>query len=348
MQKLPPNPLFEQAPPVPEHRDVDPARFAAEIAGRYAPAVLRGLVADWPAVAAGRGTEQETADYLARFDRGMAVKAFVAPPEVGGRFGYRPDVAGYNFAVVDTNLATLLARLLAIAGKENAEGIYMGSVPAPHLLPGFEEENPLPHLAAKPTGPRIWIGNSTRIGAHFDEQDNVACVVRGPRRFILFPPEAVKNLHVGPLDRTPAGQPSSLVDFSAPDFDRYPRFRDAIAQAMVTELAPGDAIFIPSLWWHHVEAAGPLNILVNYWWSDLPADADSPFHVLAHGLHTLAHLPEPRREAWRALFDHYVFRRNGDPADHIPPAARSILGPSTPPLRRHIRAFLMNVLGRGG
>jgi hypothetical protein len=137
-----------------------------------------------------------------------------------------------------------------------------------------------------------------------------------------------------------------MVDFSAPDFELYPRFRDALAHARVAELEPGDAIYIPTLWWHHVEALEAFNILVNYWWTETQIDGGSPLHALGHGILTVSHLPEAQREAWRALFDHFVFRRNGDPAAHIPPARRGILATSTPQLRRTIRKFLANILGQ--
>ena len=114
--------------------------------------------------------------------------------------------------------------------------------------------------------------------------------------------------------------------------------------ALVAELAPGDAIFIPSLWWHAVEATGPLNILVNYWWSDAPADAGSPLHALGHGLLSVSHLEPNRRAAWKILFDHYVFETDGPPAEHIPEPARGILGRTTPELRRLIRQYLIRAL----
>ena len=87
----------------------------------------------------------------------------------------------------------------------------------------------------------LWIGNRTRTAAHFDLPQNIACVISGRRRFTVFPIGQLPNLYVGPLDFTPAGQAISLVDFHAPDFERYPRFREALRHAQVAELEPGDA-----------------------------------------------------------------------------------------------------------
>ena len=62
----------------------------------------------------------------------------------------------------------------------------------------------------------LWMGSKTNVAAHFDSSDNIACVIHGKRRFTLFPPDQIKNLYIGPLDRTPAGQSISLVDFEKP------------------------------------------------------------------------------------------------------------------------------------
>src|SRR6185295_10671014 len=94
--------------------------------------------------------------------------------------------------------------------------------------------------------------NRTRIAAHHDLPDNLACVVAGRRRFTLFPPEQLNNLYVGPLDFTPAGQPISRVDIDTPDLETYPRFAEALNAARRAELGPGDAVYIPALWWHDV------------------------------------------------------------------------------------------------
>ncbi|HEY1607486.1 MAG TPA: cupin-like domain-containing protein [Allosphingosinicella sp.] len=326
---------------------LDPSRFRAEIVGRYEPVVLRGLVADWPAVQAARRSAAEAADYVRRFDQGGPVEAFVGPPDIGGRFFYGSDLASFNFERQRTKIGDLLRFLLISAGEENIRSVYVGSAPIPDVLPGFDDENRLPLLDGTPAVPRIWIGNATLVSAHFDESDNIACVVAGHRRFTLFPPNQVGNLYVGPLDFTMAGQPASMVTVRDPDFDTHPRFREALAHARVADLEPGDAIYIPTMWWHNVEALDPFNILVNYWWQDLPPDNGSAFEAMVHGIMAIGTLPEYQRAAWRSMFENYVFRPGGeDPAAHLPAAQRGILAESTPQLRQRIRQFLMRALGR--
>jgi hypothetical protein len=330
------------AKPVRSFRDIDAERFKREVATVYEPAILRGLVSDWPVVAAARRSPDEAADYLGRRDNGARVRAFLGHDGTNGRYSYQPNVDGFNFAVAETSLTNLLKTLRDPA--EAQRSIYMGSTETSRMLPSFASENVLP-LPTGPGGePRMWIGNQSRVAPHYDEADNIACVVSGKRRFIFFPTEQVANLYVGPLDWNPAGQPISMVDLENPDFERYPKFREALAHALIADLDPGDAVYIPALWWHAVQATGDLNILVNYWWSDAPPDAGSPIHALGHGLLTVSHLPAAKREAWRALFDHYVFQLNGDPAEHLPESARGIIGRSTPGRRRMIKQFLMRAL----
>ena len=315
--------------------------FDQEIVPRNEPAVLRGIAVDWPVVAVARESRDALKGYLMRLDSGTKVRAFVGAPETGGRFFYNRSFDGFNFGQVEGDLKKLLN---AIVDNVDGRYVYMGSTPTAQLMPGFAAENPLPLVDGKPTEPRVWIGNDSVVAPHFDESDNLACVASGRRRFILFPPDQVPNLYVGPIDNTMAGQPASLVEVDNPDFDRFPRFRDALNHALVAELGPGDAIYIPALWWHGVKAQGPLNVLINYWWQDTPADAGSPMVALAAALLSISLLPEQKREGWRHMFDHFVFRREGDPAAHVPEPARGVLGPSTPGLRQRLREFVIRAL----
>jgi hypothetical protein len=275
-------------------------------------------------------------------DNHNRVRTFLGAPSIKGRYFYGPGVDGFNFAMAETTLSNLLKTLRDPAERQRS--IYMGSTATTQMLPAFAGENPMPLLEPTVAEPRIWIGNDSRVAPHYDESDNIACVVGGRRRFILFPTEQVANLYVGPIERTIAGQPVSMVDLDAPDYDAFPKFRQAERHALVADLEPGDAIYIPALWWHAVQATGEVNVLVNYWWTDHALDAGSPIHALGHGLLTLSHLPEHKRQAWRVLFDHYVFKTNGEPTEHIPEHARGILGKSTPELRRTIKQFLIRAL----
>jgi hypothetical protein len=322
--------------------DIDPAAFEREVETRYEPAVLRQLVGDWPAVRAARKSAPTLADYLSRQDNGTPIHAFIGEAGIGGRYFYRPQMDGFNFSVAETELSNLLSALLDPAQADRS--IYMGSTATSKMLPRFASDNPLRIATDRGGEPRIWIGNSSRVAPHYDESDNIACVVSGRRRFILFPPEQLPNLYVGPIDKTVAGQPTSMVDLEQVDFDRFPKFRVALKHALVADLEPGDAIYIPAMWWHAVQADGQLNVLLNYWWNDAPPDAGSPMHALGHALLTIGHFSGDRRQAWRNLFDHYVFRDNGDPAAHIPASARGIIGRTNPEVRRTLRQYLIRAL----
>ncbi len=176
--------------------------------------------------------------------------------------------------------------------------------------------------------------------------DNLACVAAGRRRFTLFPPEQIGNLYIGPIDFTPAGQAISLVDVTAPDLARFPRFAAALEAAQVVELEPGDALFIPSLWWHHVEGLEAFNVLVNYWWRGPSAWQESPMSALMLAVISLRGLPAHERAAWQALFQHYVFGDGETCVAHIPEHARRILGPLDAQRIGEVRERLRQRLGR--
>jgi len=183
---------------------------------------------------------------------------------------------------------------------------------------------------------------------HYDNQDGINCMVAGRKRFTFFPPDQLENLYIGPLELGPGGQPTSLVKVSAPDLERFPRFEQALAVAQTCDVEPGDAIFIPNLWWHNVEALEPVNVSVNFWWFDAVEDwGAEPFAALVHGLLALSDLPESRRKIWRMMFDHYVFRLAGDPVPYLPAQRRGMLGELTPTLQDHMRVQLIRSLTKG-
>jgi hypothetical protein len=309
------------------------------------PLVLRGLVADWPLVRAARQSAHAADAYLRRFHRDATVLATHALPETGGRIFYNDDLSGFNFTTQMVGFGQVLDALRAHLDQAAPPTFYVGSTTVDTCLPGLRGENDLNFGTRDPLA-SIWIGNRTVIPAHYDVPDNLACVAAGRRRFTLFPPEQLSNLYVGPLDFTPAGQSVSLVDLRQPDFARFPRFAEALRHARSAELGPGDALFIPSMWWHHVEGLEPFNILINYWWRQSPDWMDTPFNTLLLALMTVRDLPPAQRAAWQELFRHYVFDSDGSEAAHIPEAARGVLAQINNIGARAIRAQLLKRLNR--
>jgi cupin-like protein len=309
------------------------------------PLVLRGLVSHWPLVARARESAQAVTRYLLGFYQDATVGAMLGAPEIGGRFFYNEDLSGFNFKAVKIRLDAVFDEIERHASSERPPSIYVGSTTIDAALPGLRSDNDL-DLGDRNALASIWIGNRSRIAAHHDLPDNLACVAAGRRRFTLFPPEQLGNLYVGPLDLTPAGQAISLVDFARPDFIRFPKFADALKAARVAELDPGDAIFIPSMWWHHIESLDDLNVLVNYWWRQSPAYMDSPISALMLAIMTVRDLPPAQRAAWHNLFRHYVFEADADTVAHIPEQSRWSLGVLDDNAVREMRTRLLARLNR--
>lgn len=323
--------------------DVD--RIFEQAASETAPAVFRGLASGWPLVQKSRVSAAEASGYLLQFYNDSPVTAFVSESDIGGRIFYSDGLAEMNFKQIKTSLDWVLDQVRQHEKDPAPPTVYMGSTAIDFFLPGFGAENSLPLGDIRATI-RIWLGNRTTVAAHYDVMDNIACVSAGRRRFTLFPPDQLTNLYVGPIDFTPAGQSVSLVDFSNPDFDRYPRFAEALAHAETAVLEPGDAIYIPSMWWHHVEGLESFNVLINHWWREEPEYMGAPGDALLHTILNIRDLPAEQRKAWQRMFDYYVFSAGSETVDHIPVERRGALGELDEDVARRIRATLRNKLNR--
>ena len=330
---------------IPAHEIADYDGFLRRVAEPCHPAVIRGLVSHWPVVGSAASSPAHFRDYVAQFDSGRLAEAFVGEAPIAGKFYYNEALTGFNFDRERLPFGEALHRIVASVGQSGGRSMYLGSLSLDDYLPGFTAQNALSIVSPKASA-RIWLGHESNVSAHYDSLDNLACVVSGKRRFTLFSPELTDRLYMGPIDFTMAGQPVSLAAAAEADDPRYPRFREARDQALVAELLPGDAIYIPKLWWHQVEATSPFNVLVNYWW-DAFATADAPSIGLLLSLITIAERPLQERLAWKAFFDHYVFRSNGHPLAHLPEEKRGVLGPLQPDNYDKLRARVMHLL-RGG
>jgi hypothetical protein len=322
-----------------------PSAIPEQILNSTEPVVLKGLVANWPLVKAGLESINAADNYIRQFYSGEPVTAYSGEPDIKGRIFYNSDLTGFNYESANVKLDAILDKILHHLNNDFPPTFYVGSTLIDNWFPGLRVDNDIAVGDYTPLA-SIWIGNRSRIPAHYDFPDNIACCAVGRRRFTLFPPEQLSNLYVGPLDLTPAGQSISLVDFHNPDYERYPLFHKAVEAAQVAELDAGDALFIPSMWWHHVESLESYNVLVNYWWRRTPGYLGSPMNVLTHALLSLRSLPKAQRQAWQDIFDYYIFKGEENTLTHIPEKSLGNLSPMNDTLARKLRAELLSKLNR--
>jgi hypothetical protein len=309
------------------------------------PAVLKGLESGWGLVRAGLESDAQARRYLASFYNGKPVDFSFGDPDVAGRPFYNDDFTKLNFTVRRERLDNILTEIESHLEDERPPTYYVASLVVDPCMPGFRKDNDLGFAAhgVNPP-PSIWIGNRTTASCHYDAPNNIACVAVGRRRFTLFPPEQIFNLYPGPLDPSPGGQAVSIVDFAKPDFARsrvsarWPRGR-----------APSSSRATRSRAEHVVASRRGLsayNTLVNYWWMSMPSYVPTPMDTLYHAMWTLRDRPEREKQAWRNVFEYYVFGAPQGAGEHLPEQARGLLGPIDGRQARQLRAMLMSKLNR--
>lgn len=328
-----------------ETNSITQQEFHNEIIPKGEPLVIRGLVNDWPLVAAGKAGADTFCNYLKKFDLQQDVPVITGPPSTKGRIFYNADMSGLNCRTSTSKLSAFLDYLLEHSQDQPPPLMAMQSIVIAHHFNGIQQQNRL-NLLPHTIEPRLWIGGQATVAAHYDPSENIACCIAGKRRFTLFPPEQITNLYIGPWELTPAGAAISMVNFDQPDYTQHPRFKLAEQAALQTELAPGDAIYIPYLWWHHVSSLEPVNALVNYWWGSANEMMGDPRDALLHAMMTMRALPKRHKDAWHAMFEHYAFERSGSPGEHLPPEKRGILGAMNADIIRKLRAMLAKNLSR--
>lgn len=317
----------------------------SRIQGVDEPLVFRGACRHWPLVQQALVSEAAAADYLRRFDTGAQGLVVETDPAERGRIFFNDTMTGFNFRSTKMRLGELLDTLREEAKGPEPRGLYM-YVELQHL-PGFtaEQGSEFAELGAVST---LLVSNRACNAAHFDSPQNLPCNLVGERTFTLFPPEQVKNLYPGPVGMSPfGGQDLCMVDFSAIDEARFPKATQAWAAAQQVRLTPGDILYLPSMWWHHIEAHNSLNVLMPQWWRDRPEWLGRPEYALHHAILSLRDLPRAQRQAWKALFDHFVFDHEEHFPDYLPPHARGALAsPMSEETARALRAKLANRLSR--
>lgn len=306
------------------------------------PFVVRRLAAQWPLYSC-VSTDIDFLHLLSNCAAETTLPYFELPPSAKGRIFYNSDFSGFNFSQSRDVFHVFAKKLI-----DRDTCCYLGSTPVSHAFPTLFSMINAP-WAPTDSIVNLWIGNACSVGAHYDVLQNLAVNVTGQRTFTLFPPESIVNLYPGPIHRAPGGQAISLVDFADIDEKQYPRFKNALDSAMTATLSEGDAIFIPSLWWHHVQGKKRINTLLNFWYKhkETPSQQLRPMDALSYCIAAVRDLPKAQRKGWLDIFKYYVFEHDSADTEHIPISARERLTSPLPnDIQKKIRAQMTNNLKR--
>lgn len=335
--------VFDTLPAVASLETLDVATLRDILIPQARPVLFKGAINHWPAVLAAKSSVDVICHYIARCDNGKPTTVLSANANTNGDFFYSPDMYEFNFNRHEKPIGQALNDLMALQSHPHPPFTYIQSTPLDAYLPGFAAQNRLAVLP-ETVVPRIWISNETRAQTHNDYSYNLACVVAGKRRFTLFPPEQLKNLYIGPLDRTPSGRAISLASLEKPDFETFPRLREALKHGQVAEMEAGDVLYVPKFWWHHVQSLSRFNVLVNYWWEENLHAYENPHTMFLMGLMGLKNASDAEKSYWKSVFDHYIFQTDGDPVAHIPKRLQSALGAPTAQTRAELIKAIMSEL----
>ena len=243
-------------PQVDECESASAARFRTAYFDTGTPVVLRGLIRGWPACATW------SPDTLARRFSTQPVEVMVCDPD-GRPTGESPYLERRRLP---------FAEAVALMKEEAGRCLNLVAQNQVFADPAFEELRA--DLAFDPdwfdasatlTCVSLWVSpRHAMTPLHYDLENNLLAQVFGCKRVILASPADTENLYKGA-----AGY--STADPELPVRDEYPRLADVRLHEVVLE--PGDALFLPHDWWHHVrslEASISLS-LRNFAWLSPPS-----------------------------------------------------------------------------
>lgn len=230
--------LSERAGGVERRADLSRSEFLERYYCANRPVILTGLMRDWKALA------HWNPEYLKAVCGGETVEI------MSGREGdpqYEINAPLHRSRVLLGDFVDMVARggptndYYLVSNNqfwktEGAAALRADVGPLPEYL---DEAGPAPDGS-------FWFGPAgTVTPLHHDEMNILVCQVYGRKRWTLISPNQT------PLVYNEVGV-YSAVDLDDPDYERHPLFGQV--DAVEFTLEPGEVLFLPVGWWHHVRA----------------------------------------------------------------------------------------------
>jgi len=214
------------------------------------PVKLKGCMAHWPAI-----KKWLDIDYLLDVAGDRTV-----PVEIGSHY------ADEDWS---QKLMTLKEFIKKHYLSENADVGYLAQHNLFDQISELKEDIRIPEYCCcssnydESTEPDInaWFGPQGTVSPlHQDPKNNILAQGYGTKQLFLFSPKDTEYLY--PHDEKMLSN-TAQVDPLKPDNTRFPNFKKA--QMYKCLLEPGEMLFIPVKWWHHVSALDK-SFSVSFWW----------------------------------------------------------------------------------
>lgn len=219
------------------------------------PILITDGLSQWPA------TAQWSPETLREMNPDWRVDVQVSR---SGRWRYKPDGTAFDSQCqyLMPNVPWRQAIDWIIANQDSPK-YYISQVNLdrfPQLLADLH----FPEIARSPiTVTNFWFGSAgTVTPLHFDPANNLFAQIYGSKQFILFAPDDAKYLY--PFPQGSKLQHLSYIDVEDPDLAAFPVFSNA-SKINVT-IGPGQLLFLPAFWWHHVRSVN-VSISASYWFA---------------------------------------------------------------------------------
>ena len=218
--------------PIPSIETVSKKDFIHQYKKPQKPIVIKQLTSEWPA------RDKWDIEYLKKVAGDNVVPLYDSIPSVNRKHQHAPATTMKMKCYLD---------LLYQGEKDLRLFFYNILAEAPQLTEDFTYPNiGLKFFKRLPV--LFCAGKGAKVQMHYDIDlaDLMLCHFGGKKRVYLFPPEQTKHLYRVPFSF------SSLfdIDYENPDFEKYPALK--YLKGGLAELHHGDALYIPSGYWHYV------------------------------------------------------------------------------------------------